>query len=157
MILFTGFIACEDYNSQELDSPPDSFIDGKDMLEATLFNFDNYYYYKGEKVGLDINKDLYCISSTDNTELITFHSEINEYTISTRQDNEIERDKGYFWRIVNIEDQSSFGKLTLQTRSTHTVNSFLRISPVIGTEDPVACTEYFYVKLKSEKDYSLLE
>lgn len=154
LCLFTTF-SCNDALDKEILSVDNS----KQLTTRSLSSTADYYYwYNGERINISSVKNLYYISSLDslNLETIQFKSKAISVKTNIKKGSFIEKDKHY-WKIVELNDSSI-------TNSSISIASELEskkihIAPVFGEnqQNCIATSEFFYVKLKSEQDYQILE
>lgn len=154
LCLFTTF-SCNDALDKEILSVDNS----KQLTTRSLSSTADYYYwYNGERINISSVKNLYYISSLDslNLETIQFKSKAISVKTNIKKGSLIEKDKHY-WKIVELNDSSI-------TNSSISIASELEskkihIAPVFGEnqQNCIATSEFFYVKLKSEQDYQILE
>lgn len=154
LCLFTTF-SCTDALDKEILSVDNS----KQLTTRSLSSTADYYYwYNGERINISSVKNLYYISSLDslNLETIQFKSKAISVKTNIKKGSFIEKDKHY-WKIVELNDSSI-------TNSSISIASELEskkihIAPVFGEnqQNCIATSEFFYVKLKSEQDYQILE
>lgn len=120
---------------------------------------DYYYWYNGEKVSLSSLKNLYYISSSDSLELEAIDLNANDLIIS-KKGRSIKNNKKDYWRIVEVKpNATSKSSITNASILASVINNQkVHVAPVFGTdtENYVSTSEFFYVKLKSSKDYQLL-
>lgn len=127
------------------------------FLVTTISFSQSYYYYNGEKISLEENDKLYYVVLSDTT--------LQESIINVIKENFINTNKLYFTRIsntnryftlVDVDDNSKIKSAKLMSKILNQPN-VLHVQKVIGKENPVAVSELFYVKLKSQNDYGELE
>ena len=154
LCLFTTF-SCTDALDKEILSVDNS----KQLTTRSLSSTADYYYwYNGEKINISSVKNLYYVSSLDslNLETIQFKSKAISVKTNIKKGSFIEKNK-YYWKIIELNDSNI-------TNSSISIASELEskkinIDPVFGKnkQNCIATSEFFYVKLKSEQDYQILE
>ena len=154
LCLFTTF-SCTDALDKEILSVDNS----KQLTTRSLSSTADYYYwYNGEKINISSVKNLYYVSSLDslNLETIQFKSKAISVKTNIKKGSFIEKNK-YYWKIIELNDSNI-------TNSSISIASELEskkihIAPVFGKnkQNCIATSEFFYVKLKSEQDYQILE
>jgi thermitase len=130
------------------------------LLVSVAFNTskcksqDHYYFYKGEKISLDVNENAYYItmSDTSNFKQKCLNSKLSISEIKHGANQE-KGGKGY-WKIINIKNDT----LSKKARRDWLIsNSQIKhVQSVIGDKYPVALSEYLYIKLKAMADTVLL-
>jgi len=123
------------------------------LFSFSVFAQSDYYYFKGKKIKLAINENLFYISSSDST---VFTSTLkNAYPISKKQSGKSqEKEIIQHWAIMELEGNNM--NADVKSLLSKTLQNKYYIAPVIGKEHPIATSEFFYVKLKSENDYDKL-
>jgi len=112
-----------------------------------------YYYYKGEKVYLNLDKKSVYINTTNsfqktaitNSNVLDFDLKINE-TLNK-------------WSVLNFQNEPSNLEYYQNINSFKNINTVNVVSPCFTTMngDKFAASNEFYVKLKNTNDFSLLE
>lgn len=128
------------------------------MIIGTCFSqTDDFYYYKGEKVNLPINNEMFYVVLSDTVDWKPVHLN-EEYLLSTYQENtDPSIPEKTYWKIIRVEKKNAKTTSLLSPKALFGHSSkVLFVGPVIGEEYPVAVSEFFYVKLKSENDYTYL-
>lgn len=127
----------------------------KALTRAMASESDYYYYYNGEKVALSSIKTMFYVSSKDSTSLQNLDSN-NTLAFSTDDMIEIHKDNhSNYWSIVKIEHNSALTSTSNMVNAVKAAinNNDLFVAPVFGDEDnPLATSEYFYVKVKNVDD-----
>lgn len=126
------------------------------LLITTIGFSQSYYYYNGEKINLEENASLYYVVLSD-TILQKSSNVIEKFSIDTKRiySNRVLNTNRYF-TLVNIDNNSNSKNAELMSKILDHPN-VLHVQKVIGKENPVAVSELFYVKLKSQNDYAELE
>lgn len=124
------------------------------LLSITAMMSSQSYYYNGEKIYLEENEELHYVVFSDTNKLENLHKNISIDTKYTGS-NAVLKPKRY-WNLVKIKDNSKSNILETKKKILDLPN-VLHIQKVIGKENPIAVSELFYVKLKSENDYPKLE
>lgn len=132
---------------------------------------DYYYYYKGEKIYLELNPDYIFISSTNESDVQ--NARIN-VPIDNNNSNEITEEKvrqtlakptGFIeqypvrhWREVNLTGNLSQARYLTEIQQLRVDNSNLIVAPYFQNEsdDKIGLSNYFYVKLKHQDDFNAL-
>lgn len=156
ILMAVSFIGCSNELIEETKP-----IDASAAALTRTVGLTDYYWYNGEKIWLPAAASLYYISSYDSLNLETANIQSTlSVTSSVRSGSFGERQKKY-WRIVEIEKvptlRGSAAKNAISLASKSQGKN-IYIAPVFGTdENYIATSEFFYVKLNSNKDYQLLE
>ncbi len=120
---------------------------------------DNYYYYKNEKITINVNEKMYYILMSDSAGLTNYFSnssfQVTERKSGTYFDKTNKKIKKY-WKIIEVISMNANQKEEVGTWLSKNP-SIERICPVIGDKYPVAVSEYFYVKIKLEDDFKILD
>lgn len=125
-------------------------------LLITTISFSQSYYYDGKKIKLEENEEFYYIVFSDTAKLESSNLgksfSINIKKVGTNVVSNTNR----YWKLVEIGDNSKSKSLEAKSKILDMPN-VLHVQKVIGKENPIAVSELFYVKLKSENDYAKLE
>ncbi len=141
------------------------------MLSTQLFAQEHFYYYKGEKVALELNTDYFFLSapqqnSIDNASINTIIDKNN--STPSEQDNTAQKllkpqnfqakTPVRFWREVKLASSHSRADYLAQMQATRKVNPEVIVAPYFKTKhtDKIGLSNFFYVKLKDKADYDLL-
>lgn len=116
-------------------------------------NTEDYYYYKGEKISLNINK----------SKLVVFFERNTGLEQSIKREYSVSRQIGGDESILSKNNQLIGYELKIDSEKYYDIynslktNSKIRaIEKVVGDSHPVAISNCFYVKLKNDSDSSLL-
>jgi len=121
-------------------------------------SFNDYYWYKGEKIPLTIDKNLFYISSSDSSRLslLQLGSEIK--VVSTKKTWTSGKKNKKYWKIVQLTDSKTNSSVDLNDIYTKISPYDIKIAPVINNnERAVATSDVFYVQLKENDDIADLE
>lgn len=120
-----------------------------------LCQIDDYYYYSDKKIQLEINENTYYILLSDT---MKFHNMLISRNLAYSQLKtgiNYYQNKKYYWKIIefhkNNRENLYINKLLMNQSKIE------KIEPVIGKKFPVAVSEYFYIKLRSQADSTLLK
>lgn len=129
------------------------------MMTRAMATSDYYYWYKGEKVGISSLNGTFYVSSSDSVKLQNLFK--NNSAISSKETifSSIDKvHKKHFWRIMETSSLSSSTEDMIKELKTKVGDESITIAPVFGdNENLISTCEYFYVRLKNQNDYSLLE
>jgi len=132
---------------------------------------EHYYYYKGEKVYLELNTDYVFISSTGKNNIknarINVSVDNNNSTkiiedrasrIFSKPIGFVEKHSLRYYRELNLTDNFSQTKYLTEIQQLRQENSNLIVSPCFQNQsiDKIGLSNYFYVKLKHQDDFSIL-
>lgn len=130
---------------------------GNVATTRSTLNTDYYYWYKGEKIGLSPLNNIYYISSNDSISLESIKFRTRDVTVnSSLRKGKTEEKCVRFWKIIKLNSMSAVTDYSL-LKSTIT-NNDVYVAPVFGNSEKscIATSEFFYVKLKSKNDISIL-
>lgn len=148
-----GITSCSEKDF--LDSPNTANM----MKTRAMAISDYYYWYKGEKVGISSLNGTFYVSSSDSVKLQNLFK--NNSAISSKETifSSIDKEhKKHFWRIMETSSLSSSTEDMIKELKTKVGDESITIAPVFGdNENLISTCEYFYVRLKNQNDYSLLE
>lgn len=129
------------------------------MMTRAMATSDYYYWYKGEKVGISSLNGTFYVSSSDSVKLQNLFK--NNSAISSKETifSSIDKEhKKHFWIIMETSSLSSSTEDMIKELKTKVGDESITIAPVFGdNENLISTCEYFYVRLKNQNDYSLLE
>lgn len=151
---FSGLISCSDITDK-------SFLyDDNQLVTRSANSTDYYYWYNGTKVGISSLNNLFYVSSTDSLSLDSIGLNSSAIsTISNKQNRSILDKQLTYWKIIRVEDMSNNTSITNVASLISDINNKnIHVAPVFGADDEnyISTSEYFYVKLKSSKDYPSL-
>mgnify|MGYP001321862623 CR=1 FL=1 len=126
------------------------FINGQCFCQT-----DNYYYYKGNKVNIDINNEMFYITSSDSITFSNLNTNLDFQIMEEKGGVLFEKSKKYYWKIIQVKTKNTDQKHKIKTFLTEKLK-IKSIEPVIGNEKPVAVSDLFYVYLKNANDYDQL-
>lgn len=148
-----GITSCSEKDF--LDSPNTASM----MMTRAMIASDYYYWYKGEKVGISSLNGTFYVSCSDSLKLQNLFK--NNSAISSKETmfSSIDKEhKKHFWRIMETTSLSSSTEDLIKELKTKVGDESVTIAPVFGdNENLISTCEYFYVRLKNQNDYSLLE
>lgn len=152
---FLVIFSCSDALDKEFLSADNNQQLATRSLPSTA---DYYYWYNGEKINISSVKNLYYISSSDSLSLETMQFKSKAIAVKTniKKGSFMLEDKNY-WKIVELNDGTTVNNSI--SIASQLEDEDIYIAPVFGENEQncIATSEYFYVKIKSEKDYQLLQ
>jgi len=120
---------------------------------------DNYYFYKGEKITIDVNEKMFYVLLSDSAGLTNYFSN-SSFQVTEKKSgiyfDKTNKEIKKYWKIVEVTSENVNQKEAITTWLSKNP-SIERICPVIGDKYPVAVSEYFYVKIKLEDDFKVLD
>ncbi len=139
-----------------------SFLIAIFIFNCSVFSqsIDRYYYYKGERKNININDQLYCIvTSNENFDFAALSDKYNIEISDTYKNLYKNSIAGRYWRIFKIKKENFLKEEAINDylSDINKDSMIIQIYPIIGSEHPVAVSDFFYVKLKNKIDYKLLE
>lgn len=153
-------ISCSDVIDNNIINKPDNQISTRASRGRPM---DYYYWYNGEKIGISSLRNLYYISSSDSSKLVSIDLKNSAVsTITTKQAVQSQRSsQSRFWKIVEIRpvgNVTTNGILSSMTQKLKG-NKDIQVAPVFGLDEQnyISTSEYFYIKLKSPQDYNILQ
>ncbi|GGB83446.1 hypothetical protein GCM10007424_24350 [Flavobacterium suaedae] len=116
----------------------------------------NYYYYNGQKIPLTLNKQFLNITTeTDfNTDALR---KLGFTAINVHEDNSGNKPQKFIQlQFESMPDDNAYAKTVQALRAVKNVK---HVAPYFerGDAKPIGTSNYFYVKLKNEGDYSTLK
>ena len=125
------------------------------LISITIYSQNsNFYYYKGEKIFLNHDKNSIYLGVNNNFQKSVLNNE-NILDFSLKNENSINQK----WTVVTFQNEPNSLEYIQKINSIKNINSIENVSPCFITSigDKVALSKHFYVKLKNESDFSLLE
>jgi hypothetical protein len=116
---------------------------------------DNYYFYRGEKIPIDINEEMYYVTTSDSAGLANYLATSNFQVIEKKKGIYFKNANKKYWKIIEVKSKNIKPKEVTTWLSSYTFVE--QIYPVIGNEYPIAISDYFYVMLKSKDDFKILD
>ena len=114
---------------------------------------DNFYFYKGKKVNIDINKELIYVELKNNVNVKNLLSE-DKIPIEEFKNGKL---KNKFWKLIKISTDKKLKQYESIKNKLRKDQNIISISSVIGKKIPISISGPFYIKLKTNNDYTLLE
>lgn len=129
------------------------------MLTKAMPTSDFYYWYKGEKVGISSLANTFYVSCSDSVKLQNLFKNNSAISSNTTLFSSIDKaQKKHYWRIMKTSSAVSSTANMLKELKTMIGDESITIAPVFGDDKNMIPTcEYFYVRLKNQNDYSLLQ
>jgi len=123
------------------------------LINTCYSQTDNFYFYKGKKVKIDINKELIYAELSDdiNVEKLLFEDKASIKVLKNG------KSKNKFWKLIKISTDQKLKKYESIKNKLRKDKNIISISSIIGEEVPISISGSFYVKLKKHSDYALLE
>ncbi len=129
-----------------------------------------FYYYKGTKIALELNPEYLFISAPNQNMVDNVHINVAidpNHTLSQRDNtsqtllkpqNFEEKNPVRFWKEIKLTKRHSKSAYLTQIQATRTANKDLIVAPYFKTKDgdKIGLSNFFYVKLKQETDFSSL-
>ena len=113
-------------------------------LPSNIFSqTDDYYFYKGKKINIEINNEMFYVLLSDTTNISDFLQNTG-YNIETSKSG-VHRYKNQerYWRIVKVSNKTNGEVQPDRIRMWPDENPAIElISPVVGKEHPVAGSEH---------------
>ena len=125
------------------------------LISITIYSQNsNFYYYKGEKIFLNHDKNSIYLGVNNNFQKSVLNNE-NILDFSLKNENSINQK----WTVVTFQNEPNSLEYIQKINSIKNINSIENVSPCFITSkgDKIALSKHFYVKLKNESDFSLLE
>lgn len=119
---------------------------------------DSFYYYKGHKVKIPVNKEMYYVTVSDTSALNEHFSKSAKFGYRDVKSVRKKAAKNGFGKIIQVNSKVANKAAQKEIYTFLSGNpNIKRICPVVGNnEHPVATSEYFYVKIKALQDSVLL-
>jgi len=133
---------------------------------------EHFYYYKGEKIYLELNSDYIFISGTNKSRIqnISATNSINGMSPSNIKEdlttNSLETSKRFkksgslrYWRELKLPSKVSKTNYKTEVEKLKKLNKDLIIAPYFKSKSiqKIGLTNYFYVKLKHKNEFNLLQ
>lgn len=125
---------------------------------ASQAQIESYYYYNGDKVALTINTNVFSITHKCSYNKVENLIQQQGYTTTVSNKQTFEKEENALkWSILRIEN-SNLTKENYKNIVQTLLNDELieSVQPVMGTNEYLAISDVFYVKLKQEEDLELL-
>jgi len=132
---------------------------------------EHYYYYKGEKIYLELNPDYIFISGTSQNNIQNAQIEVAVDDSNSSEMTEdrasqtlakpigfVERHPVRYWKEIKLTNNISQARYSEEIQELRAANSNLIVSPYFQSEstDKMGLSNYFYVKLKHQDDFEVL-
>ncbi|MBI2722052.1 MAG: S8 family serine peptidase [Bacteroidetes bacterium] len=118
----------------------------------------DYYWYKGQKIQLEINYNYLFVASKSNINYNTVFNKFNHQVESEKEGvtNSANESEPKYWKLLKIKN-TQLNKLQNASLVAELKKENIDyIGPVVGNQYPRGLTNYFYVKLKQISDTALL-
>ncbi|MTI22300.1 T9SS type A sorting domain-containing protein [Fulvivirga sp. RKSG066] len=141
------------------------------LLTMSTINYaqEYYYYYKGEKQPLSLNTEyVYLVASSEVSDSSALRSLVNKGAIVEKFDvNDVTKtlksvgqstEGTKYWAEIKLQQKLSEKEYSAYLKELKAFGAITHASPYFSNanEDKIGLSEYFYVKLRNEKDFGRL-
>lgn len=117
-----------------------------------------YYYYKGEKVNVAIDEEHYYVVLSDTLDWTSTNLSRQYAFSSTQSGVQSAGNQKEYWKIIQVRklDAKTNGKIRASDL-LDTNPKMKYVGPVLKYDYPLAVSELFYIKLRSNDDFAYLQ